>query len=435
MNSIYLDERFKYIFILPLSFGLTCLINYKIFEKLNNLIVLAVFVLYCCRNCVAILFLANSEYLPLLDDFNADDVNHAVFILSFEAFVVLTFLKLKEGKFKLNLIHGSSFVKKGVVGSRSFYMMVFFLTYVLVAWNQVPAISENFKTIFDDEFGIMSSVEINETVVRGGLDRIMLTSSLMVIGFLKFVVPVMVIQWARRRVSFVFVRFFILLLLFYIQLLLITSETMQTIVVIFVHFLVFAKVERVSFVLRNALFLSGGVVILPIVQLKFNGFDITNGFLSTILQAYIPGLSNLASTLRLNSDVSKIESLFSDVYSAIPFRNSLFDFVPSIRAIQLFNESNYVRGQIIPFIGEAYYYFGYACFLVPIIIVNFALKFYRRAVNSRDYLEYAVYLYIALFFAVSILFYHSTILISFFLTGALPLVYAVSFSSKRDVFK
>ena len=204
---------------------------------------------------------------------------------------------------------------------------------------------------------------------------------------------------------------------------------MDVVLVLLVLFLVFLKIEN-----NNRIFFSiGSLASLAIILLfgyaKSDAISDLGPVLSLFLQSYFPGVYNLANVFSIETDISKFHSLFSDFYTMIPFRNSVFGIEVDLNTSEIYNARNTIRGQIIPFIGEAFYYLGYLAFIVPILIIKGAFYYYTKANKTTNIFEFTIYIYITIFFAISPILYHDTILGSFFFTIAIPLLILLKFNN------
>ena len=99
---------------------------------------------------------------------------------------------------------------------------------------------------------------------------------------------------------------------------------MDVFLVSLVLFIVFLKIENNNRIFLSFGFISALVLIFFIYYAKTNFLTEFSAVLSLFLQAYFPGVYNLANVFSLETDISKLSSLFSDFYTMIPFRNSVF---------------------------------------------------------------------------------------------------------------
>lgn len=431
----HVDHRFRYLFLIPTSFVAACIINRKIFNYIfNNLVVLIVFFTYFIRNVIAIYAYSISNYSAMLNDFTVFSVNKAIFIITIDTLLIMALLKYEVHKKKF---HGSESVNycnfNKYENSRLYNFTIFAIVlFILFSWFYVPELKNNFTTIFDNSFGVFSTVQLNIVVSRGTISRLFLTLALLLIKIFRVIIPVYLLKWIVTNIKFSFFRLLLIFSLMFLQLLLISGNTMDSIISIFVIFIVSLKIDsknRKSIMLFG--FFSGLLLLSILVYYKMLYYSSGNSVLSIFLQSYFPGVSNLASVFNINTNISKIHTLLADFYTMVPFRNSLFRLKFLSNTAGIFNYSNNVRGQIIPFIGESYYYFGYFSFLIPLLIIKAAFYYYDKAKKSFNIFEYTSYIYITVYFSISPVLYHNTILGAFFLGTAVPLLIINNYNKYR----
>ena len=194
-----LDSRYDLLFFIPLSFLFASLINYRIRRYyLNNLVVSIIFITYFIRNVIAIYVLSVSDYFSILDNFSSNDMNSAIMIMSLDIIVVFCYLNY-EMKNHFNKYQKKSLSYNELFNNRNSRLFKFstliILFFICLSWLIVPEISENFVTLFDDDFAELSSFGTNEKVERGGFKRLLLTLSLILIKILRIILPIFFFIW------------------------------------------------------------------------------------------------------------------------------------------------------------------------------------------------------------------------------------------------
>lgn len=423
-----LDSRFELLFCLPLSFIVACVFNYSIFKKhSNNLVVLIIIGTYFIRNVISIYVLSSTDnnFYAIINNYTSVDMNKAIMIMSLDVIMIFYFLKYEmsnsyKNYYNRNISYFELFNEKN---SRIFKFIILAGVIIsLTTWFLVPQLSENYTTIFDSTMAEFSVLETNMEVKRGGIFRILLTLSIMLIKLLSIIISVYLLSWIRLKIPYISIRLLLLYALLFSQLLLISGNTMDSVISIVILFIVFYKIEGYN----KIIFFSGAIGLVTLFSiigyLKANAIATGGSFLSVFLQGYFPGVCNLAGVFDMNSSISKLDSLFADFYTMIPFRNSVFGIETELKTSEIYNASNNVRGQIIPFIGEAFYYLGYLAFIIPILIIKIAFYYFKKASETGNIFVLTFYLYIAFYFAISPVLYHDTILGAFFFGTALPLL-------------
>lgn len=435
LSSIFannLDERYDLLFFVPLSFLIALSINYRISRYfLDNLVISIVFTTYFIRNVLAIYVLSISDYFSIIDNFSSDDMNSAIMIMSIDVIFVFCYLNYKMKYHSKNYIKKSLSYNELLKDRNSIlfkFLILLILFFICFSWLIVPEISDNYVTVFDFNFSELSSIETNEKVDKGGVKRLLLTLSLLFIKILRILLPIFFLIWIKVYLKYLWMRFLLFCTLILLQFLLIPSQTMDVILVLLVLFIVFLKIENNNRIIFKIGFFGVLGVVLFFIKSKMEIGSDSISLLSLFLQGYFPGVYNLANVFTIETDISKLHSLFSDFYSMIPFRNSIFPLDVSLNTNEIFNARNTIKGQIIPFIGEAFYYLGYLAFIIPLLIVKCAFHFYKKANSTSNVFEFTGYIYITVFFAISPILYHDTILGAFFFIIALPLLILIKFN-------
>lgn len=158
--------------------------------------------------------------------------------------------------------------------------------------------------------------------------------------------------------------------------------------------------------------------------------------LSASMQAYMPGVCNVAGTYNIDTSVSKITSIFYDFYMALPFRSTLFGFLGinnDYRAVVLFCTSNGVNSQIIPSIGQLYYYFSVFAPFIECIFIKFAFNAFEKMKYAMNDFEYLTYGLLFIYMAITPIMYNFTIALQRFLITILPMIIICKIINYRNV--
>ena len=156
---------------------------------------------------------------------------------------------------------------------------------------------------------------------------------------------------------------------------------------------------------------------------------------SEIMQGYFPGVSNAAGLFTMQSH-DKLETLFYDIYAAIPFRQTLFGIQGDNRLAYVFTNDNDASSQIIPCSAQFYYYLGFIGLLLECIFIKFAFTTYKKAEEETNiYIYYArILLFVYLIMTPTV--YNMTIfLCRFFVTLAPLLLIYKALQGKQKTLK
>lgn len=147
-------------------------------------------------------------------------------------------------------------------------------------------------------------------------------------------------------------------------------------------------------------------------------------FLAQKLNAYFSGTVNIAASLEMPRD-TWLDYLIGDLLRTIPMIKGFFTEYDLSN--MLFNEvlgyDSVYYSQIIPNIGQGYYYLGFL--LAPIfsiVLIRIAIKSERKAKRVNDSLGYYVYTYCSIYFAVSPILYYFQLTLNLVLFNIVPII-------------
>lgn len=156
-------------------------------------------------------------------------------------------------------------------------------------------------------------------------------------------------------------------------------------------------------------------------------------YLSSVLISYFSGVDSIAAIFNLPQTTLKWESLFFNIYGAIPFNNTLFG-MKGINLQNLFNLANDSHGQIPPTIAAGKYYFGFIFAPVFSAIIAFiSIKYGFKAQNQQNLWKYISYTFLSLVMAMGLVVYNETIILRWFTNLILPMLF-LSYLSDDDEF-
>ena len=431
-------EKFEYVYMLPLSFAVFSLLFYNLFANAyRNIIVAIILAGYFVKNVIAILVLSMGQYASIINVNNRQNIDNAILLMILETFVVFFVLNMN---YKKMIIKDKAlqprFVEKLTATSK---LLVFFAIIVLIImWQYTPTIADNYVSIFEENVAVLSTRIMNESVERGTFERIVLQLFLFAFEIVRVVFSVIALGWIKKKIKNKNAAIILSLIFISVQFLFITSELLRTVLISFMLLWVMTILytDRKKFILGIIFAVIGvGCCILAVGKMtdmasKTNvGESVTNE-LSALLQAYFPGVTNLAGVFSMGN-YDKTEAIISDFYTMIPFRNTLFAYDAGLSTDKVYIQCNNAGGQIIPFVGEMYQYVGW---LAPIVMGGFtylALWFYKKYQQSKELLEKGIYMYIAFFCAISLFMYQITILGSFIVGTGIPMILVCKLLGRR----
>ena len=144
-------------------------------------------------------------------------------------------------------------------------------------------------------------------------------------------------------------------------------------------------------------------------------------------------IANVAGTVRIER-VNLLKTFFADVYTMIPFRNTLFGLQVK-NLSDIFNEFNNVAGQIMPLIGESYHYFG--AFFAPVLSMFFAqgtIWANKKMYLSKHIFSFGTYTMFRLYFSSMLVCKNLILFGSTFTSTLLPMIIMCKFVGDKYDF-
>jgi hypothetical protein len=165
------------------------------------------------------------------------------------------------------------------------------------------------------------------------------------------------------------------------------------------------------------------------ISSRINGSDslIAMEETSTMLQAYFGGVGNVANAMAVRQQFS-LNIPFTDILGSIAFVSCIFKnaiSTPVIFNYAIYDSSAYCD-QIIPMVGQGYFYFSFM--LAPIFscaVTFIAMKCEKKANRENNLFKRFTLIFLCVMFSVSPVIYNLNIVISITTTYILP-VYALS---------
>lgn len=163
------------------------------------------------------------------------------------------------------------------------------------------------------------------------------------------------------------------------------------------------------------------------------GADSKTGWqmMSEMFQAYAPGITNMSGIYNVPDD-NKLTTLFFDLYSAIPFRNTLFGIQGETKLVIIFTQRNDAISQILPCISQLYYYFGYFGVLIECIYIHFAFKVYNKSASQNNPYSYFIYILLFVYLIATPAVYNTTIFLARFFSMILPTMILYNFCADKN---
>lgn len=434
----------NYLKILPICFTLGITFILLIKNILKNLVYIIILIFFLIRMLIyPLLCIKLGMDFETFNNNIDNNILMAVFIQCYEFFMIIFFMfiynnkKIEENEFK---IQDDFKINRNNLKILTIFILISLLIimiYPQILWKFRPIIILNKST------EIMWT--INSNMVKTTMPKLIYNISLWILLLVRIlVVYLIIIKLKSRNMKFsVSISIFLIA-----SLIIITPEDRASsffaaISLLGVLYKIYPekrkKIIRVSTI---SIFIIA-ILVLFIVPIISNNNNNYNGVifyqLRDRINAYFGGIENITAVFDM-----KRENLFnyfiSDILRSIPLVMSFFSH--RITTNILFNISLgkdlIYNSQILPNIGQGYFYFGIIFApIFSIILLVFALKCYDNLKKCNDSMGYFINLYSTILFSFGIFLYNFTLTLSLFMQYIAPIyiIYKILRKNNKKLLK
>lgn len=408
-KSIYFENVYQ----IPLITGIFYLISGVFIQNIQrNIINLIVYLLYFVRNTLAIYLLYANSFQHKLYISQKSNIDRAITLMILETIIVFIALILIER----GIIKTTSKAKESSrkINSQIYIPTIIWIIIIMgslacfIAYILVPDIRLGYTLIFSSQ----NVNQLVDVVPTGFLQRVLYELFDFLFPIIQIVLPLCLIISIKKYIVGTNLAITLSLMLAASPLLILGTHTAYSLVVSIV--LMFTIVEIYPRY-RNRLFWLLGIFSLGLLVgffiMKMGSAESDNSInnLSNFLQAYFPGLTNIAAAFNIPDSIVSYDILVNDFIRMIPFGNlliptSFYQSALDNRTVFLFTEAIRYPFQIMPSVSMAYLYIGYFAPLVNVGMIWFANRFYKN--HQRNIFSFSIYSFIAIFFAISTVMYN-----------------------------
>lgn len=442
------NETYRYLFLLPLLHGLITIFFVNNYSNLGNHIIRAIILLlYFLRNVVCPFIMLASNFETMRVYFDGIAVLKSSLLLSYEYlfinFAMVLFLKKQndcENK-TIFVSHNESRLYKKP--QTSFLLVVALITaFMILCLIIVPDIRTDFKSFWTTDSGeliVSFSSSKLDSYQAGSIKRLLYT-------FFTFFFTPMLIIWIAMGISFIrrkkgdtSIGALLSCALPVISTFFCKETSLLTIftllVLYFYIFKIYPKNKYKIIVLAGTMFMFVFVLMI-VMRARESAYSGTSflGSVSKLLNAYIPGIYNVSSLWAVEVP-SKLSCLYMDIYSGIPLRSIIPPLINDSRLSDYFNESIGSGSQILPFIGQTFFYFGLFGPFVQTLFIKLSLYFETKMNQTDNKYMFVAMLTSGVIIGSGILIYDLTILVTYSTRIVLPIVLVAAFnkSYRRNI--
>lgn len=288
--------------------------------------------------------------------------------------------------------------------------------FLIFAWFYVPELQEIYYPFYKVDFSDVANIRWdNETIVaRGGLKRYVYSLFMFIWPLVRILLPNLLIYKIYAKFGNKKLSLLCSLICLLIPFMILGGDNIAPFMGMLFGLLSIYKLYGRKAIPAMFLLGVGAVLIVTSVFIsKMELYTVWRGakgisVFAQILYSYFPSFDNVA--LIMGMDVGdKLETLFFDIYSGIPFVNTIFG-LDGIRLSDLFAVHARTNGQIEEWGSSIGYYFSY--FLSPIIsglFFNLLLKIEMLSRRTQSYWKYFVTSFITVYSAMSMHIYSMSI--------------------------
>lgn len=383
--SIMFDNNHDYriIAVLPIVF---LLIDYffifvladKVYFNIGYFLFYIQFFIKCV---ISPLFLFLGHYNSRFYYLNSDYIEYAVYLMVYE-FVTcsLVICFTKEKNYKEHKTY------RIVMANHTLRVapFVFFISLLLLfLWITIPSIKYNYITIFDlvRSRKVFNGDNYTDQFVSGSIIRIATTLFLVLFGSIRLIVPLYIIQVLKEKYDNLF-SFIVSVVIVSVQFAFIPGTMMTPFIIAFIQLTYMMRLYNKFQSITLILIVCSLAFVMFLLYIWFNytliwtRYYSISDYISMQLQAYFPGVCNVASIFRVVRE-ERIKTLFDTIIACIPFQSSIFGkalFSHDLNTI--FGTTSGLESQIVSTIGGGWYILG------PILSPFFAILFTRISLKN-----------------------------------------------------
>ena len=432
---------YKYLFLLPLSFSVICILFIRIHKiRMLDIGFWLIILLYFIRNTVTPLILKLGDYSELFNITSLNNINKAIALMSYETIIVIFMIYVNiRSNLERRKYYKLSNVKRINLANCIIFLLVLFCT---ISYLTIPEIGATYNSVFNIRNIVNDNYSIaSQNIEYGSIKRIVFSLTLFLIPVLQICLPIVLFIKIRKRFGEKKKALILSFLCVFLNFLLISDNNIDILIITLILTMILIKLyPKYSDLIIKGIgtFILTGVVV--IFWFKFNSalyFD-NNIFvsLSRSFQAYFQGVGNVAGIFNVDFS-NKMSTLFFDFYTMIPFRNTIFSGLNIIGngLVVEFCKSNNVVAQIVPCIAQAYYYLGF--FIAPIIpamLTYWAIIAQKKSQKEQNIFRYACLLQLTIYLGLATAVNNFTIFGTYFLNFILPLYIISIFTGNNSKF-
>lgn len=423
---------YQNLFMLPLIQTILLFLDFTVLynRKLPSFIIS---ISFCIRNIVTPFVMSFGNYIGEFENVSLNTINEGLLLMIVETIVVWIFLFLSDFKKRNN--EENEIKVFNLDNKKMLITLSAMFLYIILVFIFIPSALKTYSNIFNSE-GFHTDVVSQEEIGVTGLLRVFYTLFTLIVPLFISILSLTIInylasKYSKAKIKFIYL--FLLVLTSCLPVLAMNGSDGFTLITIIVNVIYICY--RLPIIRKKIIVFSGLMVSIFALLIIYNRWgdssqSSTTLTLSSLLQAYFPGVGNFSGVFNV-SLTDKEKSLFFDVYYMIPFRQTIFGITGDYRSVIEYTKVNNAISQILPCCGQAFLYIGYLSPIVSCLFVALGQHFFKRAMNFNNEMKY-YYLFLTFYSCLIPVMYNVTIFGSWFLSFFILLKIILRLSSSKN---
>lgn len=404
-------DGYQLLWLLPLSFIIVSIFTINITNSLlKNLSVTIIWGGYFVRFVLTPLLLMLGDYQVIFRTLTTSNIENAIFLMAYEIFIVFICLEMyliesKRYNNKININKKNNEALK-LEDSKILHFGLIILSLICVSIVfYIPQLRDSFTWIFSNKTDIANlDYNIDTIAIRGTINRALSSLFVFIFDIIRYLIPIYLLEITHKRFRNSKFGYIISLIICVSPFMIISGSNVQPFIGLIINVVMISKLyPHKSKSMKKFFIILGFVLLASILASKLIILGDTRGVsgidsLALTVNAYFPGVGNAAAALNVIDD-NKFKTLFYDVFSTIPFRNSIFPTIASkeVTLTLLFNRFNAISGNIIPCISGSEHYLGFLLApFIPAFLACFSIRMKIKAETSNSYWKYFYYMFFSI---------------------------------------
>ena len=409
-------HHYVHLWVLPLFTGLLiffAMVGHKDYWK--DVRILILIVLFSARNLYTPFLMFLGNYYGNFTSIKIENVDLSILIYALEELIIILFA-IRLSKKQKNKLAG--FEMNNTRGISNLLLLVGLSLFCVLTISIHREYMLDYTSLFSG-----TNIRSNSAGTNG--EGALYTLFGVVFPITYSFVSVYLIDFVRKRIRNPFRTIFILALIVIPLLFMSNSDAFNLILALcLASFAIVSKGTSKKFIFISIA--ASLVVVVDILYMvdktslvaqKNNMFE----NLSANSQAYLTGISNMAGLFNVKGN-DKITNFLYDIYAMIPFRNTIIGLQDDYQLTRIYYVSNDTNSQIVPCIGQLFYYFSIFAPLLECGLIYFAFKAYDKTLKANGPLSFFSYCVCFMYLIITPVLYNFTIFMSRFLITILPMI-------------